>query len=358
MRTPSKRYANSFILFFTITVWVYISIIVPNKNKKRVLFIPKQNHKIQKEIFRELGYSETADAYSADFIYISDKSKINMVNDVKTNCIINYLPGTELLTNRKSLYEEFLNIENDSNANIPANLGNFIPETFYLPRDKNSLLYSLNNLPNDTIFIAKDVSSHKIKHVFNKQSFKENILTNKSIYIQSLVDPPLLLNGKKLSASIYVLLQTRKSSENGQIPKQLLEFIPYPKNWQIYLSKEKYDKKQFLKSLKTSEKSYLDFLKSSKTTNLSKSEIYDKVPAFDEVESLVDTIIEAVLNSINSQKSDLNYKYYEILKFNFEFSDFGRPNLISIDTADLEGGDGNDSLYTDIFAWALHELDV
>lgn len=172
MRTPSKRYANSFILFFTITVWVYISIIVPNKNKKRVLFIPKQNHKIQKEIFRELGYSETADAYSADFIYISDKSKINMVNDVKTNCIINYLPGTELLTNRKSLYEEFLNIENDSNANIPANLGNFIPETFYLPRDKNSLLYSLNNLPNDTIFIAKDVSSHKIKHVFNKQSFK------------------------------------------------------------------------------------------------------------------------------------------------------------------------------------------
>lgn len=91
---------------------------------------------------------------------------------------------------------------------------------------------------------------------------------------------------------------------------------------------------------------------------MSKSEIYDKMPAFDEVESLVDTIIEAVLNSINSQKSDLNYKYYEILKFNFEFSDFGRPNLISIDTADLEGGDGNDSLYTDIFAWALHELDV
>jgi len=121
MRNYSKQYANIFIILLTLSVWVYISLLYPKK--PRILFIPKNynDYSIQKEIFSELGYKLTVDTYNADFIYLADESFKENVKGAKNNCTINFLPGSEILTNKKSLFTEFSSFNTEDgrvNANI------------------------------------------------------------------------------------------------------------------------------------------------------------------------------------------------------------------------------------------------
>jgi hypothetical protein len=240
MRSSTKRYANIFIIMLIFSVWVYLCF-SHRSRRKRVQFIPHnfKDLSIQKEIFKELGYKETTDTYSADFIYLADQIYADSLSEIKINATINYLPGTSILTNRITLYEEFNNINDEDsdqeNPNIPANLGKFMPETYFLPKDKSRFIYDKDNSENDEYWCLKMIKDHSILAITSKNSFFNKFTSTKNTYIQQIVHPPLVINNRKLLASVFVLIKTVPSETNKLQAR--LDHVIYDRDWLFQYTK-------------------------------------------------------------------------------------------------------------------------
>lgn len=361
MRSATKRYANIFIIVLTFSVWVYLSF-SHRSRRKRVQFIPHnfKDLSIQKEVFKELGYKETTDTYSADFIYLADQSYAESLSEIKINASINYLPGTSILTNRVTLYEEFNNLSDDEeNQNLPANMGKFMPETYFLPKDKSRFLYDKDNADVDEYWCLKMVRDHSILAITSRNSYFNKFTSTKNTYIQQIIHPPLVINNRKLLASVFVLIKTVPSATNSK--QAMLEHVIYDRDWLFEYSKERYhalldivniDKDAFQEKVPAKEHGTDKFI--------TKSLLNDKyLPDFAEVESNVETIIHTVLSSLAElpENKGIFINYFQLLRFNFLFTKNHTPILTSIGHANI-GMDqpGPNSLYIDLMGWMVQQL--
>lgn len=366
MRSSTKRYANIFIIILTFSVWVYLSF-SHRSRRKRVQFIPNnfKDLSIQKEIFKELGYKETTDTYSADFIYLADQGYAEGLSEIKINASINYLPGTSILTNRRTLYEEFLeNFEDEEdkeNPNIPSNLGKFMPETYFLPKDKARFLYDKDNSDVDEYWCLKLLKDHSIVAITSRNNYFQKFTSTKNTYIQQIIHPPLVINNRKLLASVFVLIKTKPSLINKN--QAILEHQIYPKEWLFQYSKERYhtlidivniDKETFQEKVDAKEHGTDNYITKSLLSN-------KYLPDFNEIESNVETIIHTVLSSLADlpENKGIFINYFQLLKFNFIFGKDHRPILTSIDLGQigLEQA-GPNGLYIDLMAWIIKELQL
>lgn len=374
MRSSTKRYANIFIIILTFSVWVYLSF-SHRSRRKRVQFIP-HNHpdlSIQKEIFTELGYKETTDTYSADFIYLADQSFADALNEIKINASINYLPGTSILTNRRTLYEEFLeNFEEEEEEIEGENgetqeiadyarqkLGKFMPETYFLPKDKNRFLFDKENAQDDEYWCLKLTKDHSILAITSKNAYFPKFTTTKNTYIQQIIHPPLVINNRKLLASVFVLIKTKPSLDNRN--QALLEHKIYNKDWLFQYAKERYhilldivniDKVAFQEKVDAKEHGTENWI----TKDLL---LHKYLPDFNEIESNVETVIHTVLSSLAElpENKGIYINYFQLLKFNFIFTSDHRPILTSIDLGEIGmNQDGPKSLYIDLMSWLIQEL--
>ena len=383
MRSSTKRYANIFIVALTFSVWVYVSF-SHRSRRKRVQFIPNnfKDLSLQREIFTELGYKETTDTYSADFIYLADMSYSDRLSEIKINATINYLPGISILSTRRNLYEEFLNIdETENNPNIPANLGQFMPETYYLPKDRNRFLYDKDQSLPDQFWALKMLKDHSILAITNKDKYFDKFVSTKNTYIQQLIHPPLLIENRKLEASVFVIIKTAPVFEEGVtstsktgLPKKVkLEHAIYPRDWLFYFSNERYasnndqssiadiintDKKLFQSKSIAREKSTHG---NSEGPYLTKALVNEKYfpETFSELESNVETIIHIVMSSLAElpENKGVLINYFQLLKFNFVFDENQRPYLLDIEPAQLgKSHSGRHDLDQDILSWSLKEL--